>query len=101
MLAHFTVVPLDCGESVGELVAKMIELIDKSGLQYQVTSMGTIIEGDSADVFALIQDCHNWMRKHSRRVSTHIAVDDREGATGRLKGKVQRIEAVLAHEVCK
>jgi len=93
MLANFTVIPVSEGESISHLVAKIIEEVDKSGLDYKLTSMGTQIEGDWDKVMAVVKKCHTLMMKHSRRVITTVTIDDRKGAKKRLTGKV---ESVLA-----
>jgi uncharacterized protein YqgV (UPF0045/DUF77 family) len=41
------------------------------------------------------------MRQHANRVLTHIAVDDREGAMGRLEGKVKDAENILGRMLKK
>ncbi len=96
MLAFFSVTPIDKnGENLSEYVAHSLTLIKESGLDYQLTAMGTIVEGDADDVFALIQACHKKMTTLSGRVSTSIKIDDRSGATGRIKGKVRSVEEKL------
>ena len=42
MLAQFSIVPLDKGVSVGNEVAKVLQIIDNSGLLYKLNPMGTI-----------------------------------------------------------
>jgi uncharacterized protein (TIGR00106 family) len=91
MLVMFTVVPVSEGESISPLVTKIIEEVDKSGLDYKLTSMGTMVEGDWDKVMALIKKCHAVMRKHANRVITTITIDDRKGARGRLDGKVASV----------
>lgn len=92
MLAHVAIFPTDKGESVSAQVARVIEMIADSGLSYRVTAMGTQIEGDFEEVYELIKRCHLEMRKDSKRVYTTIAIDDREGATDRLTGKIASLE---------
>jgi len=41
--------PLGKGESVSQYVARVVDVVDKSGLPYVLTPMGTIIEGESWD----------------------------------------------------
>ena len=101
MLAQFSIVPLDKGEGVSEWVAKVLDKIDKSGLDYRLTPMSTIVEGDSDQVFSLIKECHLLMRKHSSRVITTISIDDREGTAGRLSGKIKAVESRLGRELRK
>ncbi len=95
MLAQFTIVPLDAGESVGAWVAKVVDHIDRSGVSYRVTAMSTQVEGEPDAVWKLIRECHELMRDVSSRVSTHIAIDDRAGTTGALTKKIDRLESVL------
>lgn len=99
MLAQFTVVPLDAGESLSQWVAKVVDHIDRSGLTYQLTAMGTIVEGEPDKVWALIRECHDLMRDVSHRVSTHISIDDRAGTTGALARKVQKLESLLGRNL--
>jgi uncharacterized protein (TIGR00106 family) len=101
VMAEFSVVPLGKGESVSESIAQVIKLVDESGLEYQFTPMATIVEGDMEDVMELIRSCHRKMRETSSRVITTIKIDDREGATGRLKGKVESVEKHLGRELKK
>ncbi len=99
MLAEFTIVPLDRGESLSKYVSKVLEIVNKSGLDYKLTAMGTIVEGDWDEVMGLIKECHFKMREHSKRVSTSIKVDDREGASGRLQGKISSVEEKLEDSI--
>ncbi len=41
------------------------------------------------------------MRETSTRVNTKISIDDRQGATGRIKGKVEDVEKIMGREVQK
>lgn len=93
MIAFFTILPMSEGESISPFVARLIEEVDKSGLDYKLTSMGTIIEGEWDDVMAVIKKCHDVTRRKSARVVTTITIDDRKGAKKRLDGKVASVLA--------
>ncbi len=95
MLASFSVAPLGGDEGVARQVAAILDLVDRSGLDYHVGAMQTTVEGEPDEVMALIMACHKHMRTLAPRVLTHIALDDRAGATGRLPGKVRDAEAAL------
>lgn len=99
MLAEFSVVPTDKGESVSKYVAEILDIIDQSGLEYQLNPMGTTVEGTCDEVFELIKLCHNTMRMYSNRVVTHIAIDDRGGAENRIEGKPNSIEKILGRKL--
>ncbi len=93
MLVEFSITPIDKeGKNLSEFIAKTINIIKESGLQYELHAMGTLVEGDAGEVFELIKKCHLNMTRFSGRVSTSIKIDDRKGATGRLKGKVASVE---------
>lgn len=96
MLVEFSITPIDKeGKNLSEYIAKTINIIKQSGLQYELHAMGTIVEGDAEEVFELIKKCHLNMTRFSDRVSTSIKIDDRKGATGRLKGKIASVENKL------
>ena len=48
-LAFVSMTPLGKGESVSKYVAKVVEVIDTSGLNYTMSPMGTIVEGETWD----------------------------------------------------
>ncbi len=101
MLAEFSIVPLDKGESLSEYVSKVLDLVDESGLEYKLTPMGTIVEGDWDEVMNLIKKCHHTMREHSDRVETKIIIDDRKGAKNRITGKIESVEKKLGKKLKK
>ncbi len=101
MIAEFSVVPLDKGESVSEYVSKILDMIDKSGLDYRFTPMATVVEGDWDEFMDLISKCHHEMRKRSKRVVTDIKIDDREGAKNRISGKIESVENKLGKKLKK
>ena len=98
MIALFTVIPLG-KESLSEDVARLIDIVDHSGIEYRLTSMGTILEGDPDDVWSVIRRCHEKMRESNRRVSTHITIDDRQDEKGAILSKVDDIERHLARKL--
>lgn len=95
MLASFSVVPVGVGEELKKYVADIIRIIDASGLDYRLGAMETTVEGDPAEVWDVIRKCHERMRELSPRVLTHVAIDDRAGAAGRLTGKVEDVRKIL------
>ena len=101
MLASFSVIPVGSGEELKELIAGVVDLIDKSGLPYKLGAMQTTIEGEPEKVMALIMQCHNALLEKSPRVLTHITIDDRRGAEGRLTGKVTDVEDVLGRRLSR
>ena len=52
VLLEFSMTPLDKGESVSAYVARSLDIVDRSGLPYQLTPMGTIVEGECRGTIA-------------------------------------------------
>lgn len=100
MLLEFSTFPAG-QESMAKSVAKIIDLIDKSGLTYQTHALGTLVEGEWDEVMALVKKCHMALREDFNRVLTRITIDDRKGRTGRITGKVKDIEDVLGRQIKK
>jgi uncharacterized protein (TIGR00106 family) len=100
MIAFFSVVPQG-KENLAADVAGVLDLIDKSGVDYRLTAMGTIVEGEAEEVWSLIKKCHEEMRRRAARVITQITIDDREGARGRITGKVDDVEKHLGRKLKK
>jgi uncharacterized protein (TIGR00106 family) len=99
VLLEFTMSPLTKGESVSTYVARSIDIIDRSGLPYQLTAMGTIIEGEWPEVMAVVTACFDAMSADCDRVSTQIKIDYRAGPGGRLQSKVDSIEQKLGRKI--
>lgn len=92
VLLEFSMAPFGKGESLSRFVARSLEIIDRSGLPYQLTPMGTILEGEYDEVMAVVRDCFERMSEDCERISTSIKIDYRDGASGRLKGKIASVE---------
>lgn len=101
MLAEINVVPLSRGIHQAEDVSEVVRLIVDSGLSYQVTSMGTLVEGAADDVWRLVRRCHECAMESNQRVMTEIRIDDRTNARGELQREVARIEELLAQPLEK
>ena len=99
VLLEFSMSPLGKGESVGKYVARSLDIIDKSGLDYRLHAMGTVLEGDWDEVFGVVKRCFEAMRKDCTRISVAIKVDYRRGRKGRLQSKVASVEKKLGRKL--
>lgn len=100
MLFSLTMFPTDKkGTSSSAAVARVIDLIDRSGLPYRLTAMSTLIEGEWEPVISLINRCRLLLRRQHARVYIIMTVDDRKGARNRLAGKIRSVERQLGREV--
>ena len=101
VLLEFSMSPLDKGVSLSPYVARSLDIIDKSGLPYQLTPMGTIVEGEWDQVMALVTACFERMGQDCDRISTSMRIDYRAGKSGRLKSKIQAVESKLGRTLSK
>jgi uncharacterized protein (TIGR00106 family) len=95
VLLEFSMTPLGEGESVSPYVARSLEIIDASGLDYRLHAMGTVIEGEWDEVFDVVRRCYDAMSADCDRITCSIKVDSRKNATGRLTAKVRSVEQKL------
>ena len=99
VLLEFSMSPMGKGESVGKYVARSLDIIDKSGVAYRLNPMGTVLEGEWDQVFAVVRKCYERMRKNCNRISCTIKVDYRKGHSGRLFTKVTTVEKQLKRPI--
>lgn len=95
MLAAFSISPMGAGDSVGDAVAAVVAEIRASGLPNETSAMYTTVEGEPAEVFALIERCLAVAERFGPRVSGVVKIDHRPGHEGQLTGKVERVERTL------
>ena len=87
------------GASVSAQVSKVIDAIDKSGVAYQLTPMGTVVETDTMrealDIIELayeqLSDCE--------RVYSSLKFDIRKNTKNRLKTKIDSVEKHIGREI--
>jgi uncharacterized protein (TIGR00106 family) len=94
-LLEMSIVPLGAGESVSRYVAQCVELVERSGLDYELHAMGTIVEGELADVLVLMQKCIEKVAESNDRVTCTAKLDCRKGVTGGIRSKVASVEKHL------
>ncbi|MBT3281146.1 MAG: MTH1187 family thiamine-binding protein [Campylobacteraceae bacterium] len=101
-LLEFSMFPTsgDCrdGSSVSKEVSKIIDAIDKSGIPYQLTPMGTVIETTTMrDALDIIELAYNQL--DCDRVYSSLKFDIRKNCENRLKTKIQSVEKNLNRSV--
>jgi uncharacterized protein (TIGR00106 family) len=100
VLLEFQISPRADGDSVSALVAQAIDIVDRSGLPYQLTPVGTIVEGEWDEAFAVVRACFDLLRASGcTRIGVHLKVDWRDGPAGRLQAKTAKVEQVLGRRL--
>lgn len=101
VLLEFSMSPLGKGESVGGYVARSLEIVEQSGLDYRLHAMGTVLEGEIDQVLGVVRQCFDAMTADCDRVSCTMKLDFRRGHSGRLESKVKSVEEKLGRPLKK
>ena len=99
VLLEFSMAPMGQGESVSAHVARILDVIDKSGVPYQLTPMGTILEGDWHAVMGVVTACFETLATDCARIGVNLKVDYRAGPAGRLHAQTARVEEHLGRKL--
>ena len=96
-VVFLTITPLGTGTpSVSRYVAGCERILRDSGLQHELTAMGTIIEGDLDEVLSVVRKMHESpFGEGAMRVSTFIKIDDRRDKEHTIAGKMKSVREKL------
>jgi uncharacterized protein (TIGR00106 family) len=95
VLLDFSVTPLGKGESVSPYVARCLEVIAASGLDYRLHAMGTTLEGELGQVLDAVRRCFEALQPDCDRISGSVKIDYRKGPGGRLDSKVEKVQELV------
>ena len=102
MIAEISVIPIGEGIDLAGYVARIVKIIDESGLDYKLNAMGTVVEGDGDQIFDLIKKCHNTMLETAQRVYTTVKIDEwKDKKIKMIEHKVQAVEKELGRRLKK
>jgi uncharacterized protein (TIGR00106 family) len=87
------------GASVSKQVSKVINAIDKSGVAYQLTPMGTVVETETMrEALDIIELAYEQLQE-CERVYSSLKFDIRKNTKNRLKTKIASVEKTLNRKV--
>ncbi|MCE9556900.1 MAG: MTH1187 family thiamine-binding protein [Planctomycetes bacterium] len=98
-LMEFSMSPLSKSESVGRYVARSVEIVERSGLDYRLHAMGTVVEGELEPLLSVLRECFAAMQTDCDRVTCSVKFDYRRGRVGGLESKVASIEQQLGRKL--
>lgn len=97
-IAEISIVPLGTKTpSVSKYVATAINVLQqRKDIKYEITPMGTIIEGDLDNILRVAKKMHEAvLDQGTRRVITTIKIDERRDKMQSMKDKVNSVERKL------
>lgn len=90
---NFAIFPIDKGDHIGEYVSQVVAYIRDSGLVYQFTPMGTIIEAESVpELLKIVEGSYKILDPISDRIYCVMNIDSNKNKTDFLNKKVKSIE---------
>ena len=92
LLAEMSIFPMDKGPSVSPYVARMVQIIRDSGLDYRLHAMGTTLEGSWAEVMEVVDNCFKDLEQDCDRIYMVLKLDYKKQEQGQLEHKVQAVE---------
>lgn len=90
-LVAVAIAPFGVGDELSEYVAKVVQVIQESGLKYQTTSMFTEIEGEWDAVMKVVKEATEVLTTEGIRTEVIIKADIRPGYTNTMEGKMSRL----------
>jgi len=90
-MAFVSITPLGEGESVSKFVAKSVQVIKDSGLSWQLTPMGTVIEGEKLDEVLAVINRAVEAQDECERISISVKIDYRKNKSLGLNTKVDSV----------
>lgn len=99
VLLEFSMAPRGHEQSLSADVACIVDIIDRSGLPYQLTAMGTLLEGEWDQVMGVVSACFEALKTDCPRISVHLKADYRAGRSGRLQSKIEAVEQRLGRKL--
>jgi uncharacterized protein (TIGR00106 family) len=97
-IAEISIVPLGTNTpSVSQYVARAIKVLEKEkDIKYELTAMGTIMEGDLDRILAVVRKMHEeTFGEGIARVLTTVKIDDRRDKSQSMKEKVDSLKKKL------
>ena len=100
VVAEVSIVPIGTKTpSISKHVARALRVLrEAKDIKYELTAMGTIIEGDLEKVLKVVKQMHeNTFAEGIVRVLTTIKIDDRRDKTLSIDGKIGSVQRQLEH----
>ena len=99
VLLEFAMSPTGHAGSLAPYVARILDVVDRSDIRYQLTAMGTILEGDWDQVMAVVGACFRALEPDCERIGMNLKMDFRKGDESRLRSKIDAVEQQLGRSL--
>jgi uncharacterized protein (TIGR00106 family) len=100
VIAEVKIAPLGTAStSLSRYIAGCLDAVKQAqDVSYQLTAMGTILQGPLPRVLELVEEMHEVpFALGAKRVLTTITIDDRRDKLATMEGKVSAVGQYVAH----
>lgn len=97
--AELTIIPVGTSKtSISSYIAAALAALDKTGINYEISGMGTLLESDDPEkLFDAVKLAHEAVfALGADRVATSLKIDDRRDKEKSLKEKIVSVKEKLA-----
>ena len=96
VLVDICVVPMGVGVSVSKYVVECEKIFEAAGLNHQMHSYGTNVEGDWDEVMAAIKSCHETVHAMGApRIGTTIRMGTRTDREQNMQDKIDSVTSKM------
>ena len=95
-IAEFTIIPIGVGVSLSRYVAVCEQILEETGLSYELHANGTNLEGEWDEVMGAIKTCHERLHEMGvPRIATQIKIGTRTDRAQKMSDKIASVRAKL------
>ena len=95
-IAEFTIIPIGVGVSLSKYVAVCEQILEETGLSYELHANGTNLEGEWDEVTGAIKSCHEKLHTMGvPRIATQIKIGTRTDRAQKMTDKIQSVKEKL------
>lgn len=95
-IAEFTIIPIGVGVSLSKYVAICEQILEESGISYELHANGTNLEGEWDEVMNAIKTCHERLHEMGvPRIATQIKIGTRTDREQKMKDKIESVKTKL------
>jgi len=96
-VVEVSIIPLGVpGTSLSGHVARVLKVLQESSLKFELTAMGTIINGDLEEIWQVLKKMHeSCFAGEVARVLTQVKIDDRRDKPASSEQKIRSVMSKL------
>ena len=94
-ILEISIMPIGTGQaSFSSYISKACDVVEKHGLQYQVTPLATMVEGEMEQLMTVLKEVHNLpFSAGVDRVITNVTIDERRDQRMDMESMVSKVNS--------